>query len=821
MNLWGAEEIRLWVEQKLLDPWRPKRARKVAAQALARPKNRRRAGVIRFLRRFDRLVNVLGLALMLAGAFLAPPVLTSYQILIMLGAGLIALTLFLREPSAPALGRNAQGEHPLDDPLVNIERMYDLRWELSENHARYRDLLDAQDDIILRRDPEERLTFANKSFFRLFGLEPSDALGKVFTPTVLETDNGSSPDGRTQQITQCLATLDGPRWIAWERHELPPDESGVRELQLVGRDVTEERKTAEELYEARDQAETANRAKSRFLAAMSHEIRTPMNGILGMSNLLTDTEQTPEQRTYTAAISRSARTLMALIDEILDFSKIEAGKLVIDKNPFNLADCVQSSVELMAPRAFEKNIELAWAMDPDLAGEVIGDEIRIRQILLNLISNAVKFTDAGGVVVSVMKRQPEPIALPLEADPSLSFSIEVRDTGIGLSPQDLAALFQEFEQADAARQRGSGGTGLGLAISKRLARAMGGDIRVETEPGSGTSFIVELTLPVSMMKTPRSWGSSKSAATYDGKVLLSFDKRLERGALANLLRYYGVSVVESDFDEACDAIKLAQSANAPFNRVVVDAGRAPEHAEKVLAAARECASDTKGLVLIDAMSRSDFANYRAVGFDAYLIRPVRPEAVLRQLATPGAGWDQNLATLAQTQEPDQASLGLSSERTVHEEAVPDSPPFVLLAEDNEINQLVATRVLEKAGFEVMTVVDGAKAVEYIADALAAKTAIPDVILMDLFMPGMDGDEATSRIHALFSETADNPNLRSPPIIALTAHAFAEDRRRCLEAGFDDYLAKPFEPDALIGTLQRVLDDWHEAGRDQSVRLAGK
>lgn len=811
MKRWGLEELRNWVELNVLDPL----ARRQTPGGQTR---RKPTEIVQFLSRYDRYVNVLGLALMLAGAVLAPAVFTDYQILIMLGASLIALMLLLRGRAEPAVDRSAQAEHPLDDPLNNIERMYDLRWELSENHARYRDLLDAQDDIILRRDAEERLTFANKSFFRLFGLEPRDAFGKVFTPTVLETDSATSTDGRTPHLMQCLATLEGPRWIAWERHELPPDESGVREVQLVGRDVTEERKTAEELYEARDQAEAANRAKSRFLAAMSHEIRTPMNGILGMANLLSDTEQTPEQRTYTAAISRSARTLMALIDEILDFSKIEAGKLVIDKSPFNLADCVQSSVELMAPRAFEKNIELAWTMDPDLAGDVIGDEIRIRQILLNLISNAVKFTDTGGVIISVVKRGPEPSAPPSEATPSFSFSIEVRDTGIGLSPRDLAALFQEFEQADAARQRGSGGTGLGLAISKRLARAMGGDIRVETAPGYGTSFIVDLSLPVSTMKTQRTWASAKSVTSYEGKVLLAFDKRWERGALANLLRYYSVSVLESDFDEACDAIRSAQSANAPFTRVVVDANRVPEHAAKILTTARECAADAKGLVLIDAMSRSDFANYRNVGFDAYLIRPVRPEAVLRQLVTPGAGWDQNLSVLEQTQ--DHPNSDQSREREKGKAAV-DSPPFVLLAEDNEINQLVATRVLEKAGFEVASVSDGAKAVEYIADALAANTAVPDVILMDLFMPGMDGDEATSRIHALFSGAAGNTNLRSPPIIALTAHAFTEDRRRCLEAGFDDYLAKPFEPDALIGTLQRVLDDWHEAGRNESVRLAGK
>lgn len=767
---------------------------------------------------YDRYMSAGGLALVLAGAALNPGALSVPYLLTLFGALIIGSTLLLRGKSAPPA--DAAG-HPMDDTLENIERMHDLRWELSENKVSLRNLLDAQADIILRRDANNRLTFANKSFYKMFGLSPEEALGEVFTPTVLETETAASVSVHGHQPAQLIATTRGPRWIAWECHELPPDEDGHSEFQLVGRDVTEERKREAELCEARNQAEAANRAKSRFLAAMSHEIRTPMNGILGMASLLGDTEQTPEQQTYTAAIERSARTLMALIDEILDFSKIEAGKLVIDKAPFSLAECVQSSVELMAPRAFEKNIQLAWTMDPELAVDFVGDEIRIRQVLLNLISNAIKFTDFGGVTVSVFKRTLDtaPEAQPLsEAGETMSFAIEVRDTGIGLAPDDLTSLFHEFEQADAARRRGTGGTGLGLAISKRLANAMNGNLRFEPTPGGGATFIVELALPVSQAKAARPRRPAP-IASYQGTVLLAFDRKLERSALATLLHYYGVSAKECDFDDAIATVAAAGAAGAPFDRLIVDASREPKRSAEILEALRNAAPGAKGLVLIDAMSRADFANFRAAGFDAYLIRPVRPEAVLRQLAAPGSGWDQDRGVLVH------ASLSDADARPSHLPLARDQRlaapsredrPLVLLVEDNEISRLVALRVLERSGFDVVTANNGAAAIGYLRRALDADCRIPDVILMDLFMPNMDGDEAAREIQAMFA-----PAARCPPIIALTANAFAEDRRRCLDAGFDDYLAKPFEPADLVATLRRVLDDMRDAEPNQPIRtLAG-
>ncbi len=413
-----------------------------------------------------------------------------------------------------------------------LEQMQDLQWQLNENEQRYRALLDAQEDMILRRDDESRLTFVNRAFLSMFGVTSEEVLGTHFVIEAL-TVKGLSPlattDGvRHQRFAQQVRTAFGPRWIEWEERLVPATDGSSLEVQCVGRDITEQRIAEAQLAEARDQAEAANRAKSRFLAAMSHEIRTPMNGILGMASLLLETQQTPEQQTYARAIDQSARTLLALIDEILDFSKIEAGKLELSEAPFAIEGCVQGVVELLAPRAHEKGLEIAWSVDRQLPELVSGDEVRVRQILLNLLSNAVKFTDTGGVYVNAVAKSGEAYAAN-----EVGVEIFVEDTGIGMSREDMHGLFAEFEQADAAVHRREGGTGLGLAISMQLARAMGGGIRVASSPGKGSKFTVDL--PLRRVASLAAEPPERGTIIVAGRVLLAFDRPLERRALSYAL----------------------------------------------------------------------------------------------------------------------------------------------------------------------------------------------------------------------------------------------------------------------------------------------
>ena len=375
----------------------------------------------------------------------------------------------------------------------SLELLKDLQWEVREREARYRDLLDHQDDVILRRDPERRLTFVNDAFCRTFGITRETALGQIVHAAAGEravtrrSRRLPKSEERQSRIVE-LATEAGPRWFVWEDFAIADARRALSEIQSVGRDITEQRAAELALEEARDQAMEASKAKSRFLASMSHEIRTPMNGILGMTGLLLDTELSPEQRTYARAISTSAKTLLSLIDEVLDFSKIEAGKMELRAAPFDIADAAQGVIELLAPRARDKGLEIGWLATPDLPKTVIGDEMRVRQILMNLMGNAIKFTESGGVALTL-----QPVTRAASGGRRRSMlRFAVRDTGPGVPPDAIERIFAEFEQAESGPARRHNGTGLGLAISKRLVDEMGGRIAVASVPGAGATFTVDL-----------------------------------------------------------------------------------------------------------------------------------------------------------------------------------------------------------------------------------------------------------------------------------------------------------------------------------------
>ncbi|HEX9881393.1 MAG TPA: ATP-binding protein [Hyphomicrobium sp.] len=711
------------------------------------------------------------------------------QVFAILGAalGLVSVHLVLARSPSDAAGAASLDKHDIGARLEHrLEQLQDLQWQLNENEQRYRALLDAQEDMILRRDDGGRLTFVNKAFLGMFGVTSEDVLGTSFTIEVLDGEQArplaTTDEIRHQRLTQQVRTACGPRWIEWEERLEPASDGARLEVQCVGRDVTETRNAEAQLAEARDQAEAANRAKSRFLAAMSHEIRTPMNGILGMASLLLDTQQTLEQQTYAGAIDQSARTLLALIDEILDFSKIEAGKLELSEAPFAVETCVQAVVELLAPRAHEKGLDIAWSVDPRLRQLVSGDEVRVRQILLNLLSNAVKFTDTGGVCVSAVAKADD------ESADRIGVELIVEDTGIGMSQEDMQGLFAEFEQADAAIRRRDGGTGLGLAISMQLARAMGGGIHVVSAPGKGSTFTV--TLPLKRA-APAEETPDRAMIVETGRVLLAFDRPLERRALGYALTGAGVPAAEASFAMAELALETAAREGTPFDRLVVDGAQSAGSTGRLLAKARTLNPKQKvrGIVLVNVLARASLVDFRAAGFDAYLVRPVRPASMMMQLGLHGPLERREDEVVPGTERPAAPTPGHRAHRRV------------LLAEDNEINALLAKRVLEKCGCDYVAVPNGEEAVEAVRRAIDGEAPPFDLVLMDIFMPRLDGIEAARAIRDLY---ASHPGFgrRAPPIVALTASAFAEDKKRYFEAGMDDYLAKPFDKASLETVLKR-------------------
>src|SRR3984885_11473120 len=438
--------------------------------------------------------------------------------------------------------------------VLHNEAMADRNWESQEAEQRGRSLFESQGDLIVLRDADGNITFVNDAYCELAQL-PRDALiGSRFALDILEQGDTAIESNGTRIHDQKIATAFGPRWIAWREGLVRSDAGSPAEMQCVGRDVTDRTETERALGEARDQADAANRAKSRFLAMASHEIRNPLNGIIGMSGLLLDTPLTPEQITYAKAVKTSGDALLSLIEELLDYSKIEAGKIDLEHRPFALAALIEDITELLAPRAQVRALEIAAYVDERLPMEVVGDAARLRQVLLNLAGNAIKFTSTGGVALIV-----EPGILPGE------ISFLVRDTGIGIAPEARERIFREFEQADERIAMSYGGTGLGLSISERIVKRMGGRITLESQPGTGSTFEVSIPLAPSDGKGGEQQAFTAPDLTGQSIMLVS-PQSIEASLVARRLqRWGGQTCVASDVDVA-----LALLPERPWHTVLLD-----------------------------------------------------------------------------------------------------------------------------------------------------------------------------------------------------------------------------------------------------------
>ncbi len=679
--------------------------------------------------------------------------------------------------------------------------------------------LDRIEEGLWRQDAAGRCLWANASLLRRLGLPLADVVGRrvaelwpeACARTLADVAAQTLGDGRPRT---CVWQLDATHWLELRLSRIADDELAVfvcdisahkteqqrlqtsltdveaevrrrtTELLALNRQLTEANAVAEEANTGLEkaieransmalQAEAASIAKSEFLAVMSHEIRTPLNGVIGMITLLLDTELTAEQRDFADTVRTSAETLLTLINDILDYSKIESGKLYLDAFDFDVRKLCEDLADVVSVRAFEKHLEFNIVVDPRLPARLHGDADRLRQILLNLISNAIKFTSRGEVTVEVLLADAAAAAAwPLR--------VEVRDTGIGIPAERIQHLFQPFVQVDSSTTRRYGGTGLGLAISRKLAELMGGQIGVTSTEGHGSTFWFSVTLQPAREpappETPAAWPGEVAVLCVDDHPTNLRVLRLQLGEVAT--RYAEAASAAA----ALTLLRQAQVAGQPFHVALVDMempgmdgvqlGEIIRH-EPALSATR--------LVLITSRlqgSRQQLIHEH--GFAAVLLKPLRRAQLLETLRTV-----------------------LTGERSANPVAASTFPVVtprsgrILLAEDNKTNQKVALAMLQRLGFEADVVENGREVLR------AVQEKVYSLVLMDVEMPVMDGLEAAQHLRAL---AAQQPALRHLAIVAMTAHAIKGFKERCLDAGMNDYLVKPIDPRELAAMVERYLAD---------------
>jgi PAS domain S-box-containing protein len=652
--------------------------------------------------------------------------------------------------------------------------------------------LESVNSVILRWDPSANITGLNKFGQDLFGYSEQEIIGRALIGTLVEEsdsvetdimamleDINRNPDKYAAKENENTCSDGSTVWMLWRNKPIKGPDGRLQEILSIGIDITDRKQMEVEIKNARNAAEVATRAKSDFLANMSHEIRTPMNAIIGMSHLCLGTEMQPRQRDYIEKVYQASQSLLGIINDILDFSKIEAGKLEMESIPFRLDEILDNLGNLIAIKAQEKGLELLFDTHPDMPSALVGDPLRIGQILLNLAGNAVKFTKSGEIVVRTQ------LVRISEDEAEIRFS--VRDTGIGMTPEQCDRLFQSFSQADTSTTRKYGGTGLGLAISKKLTELMNGRIWVESEPGVGSTFIFTAVLgrAPDMEKTIQ---KTTPAELDQLKVLVVDDIVSSCEMLAATLSSFSFRVTCVNSGKEALAIIETAPEDDPFKLVLMD-WKMPgmdgiEASQRIKN--NETLQHMPMVIMVTAYGREEvMLQAEKAGLEGFLIKPVTPSTLLDTIMEVlGEGGGFRGAPRSSDEWKIKPVDGI---RGAH----------VLLAEDNKINQQVARELLGQAGVTVTIANNGREAVE----TLGAENF--DAVLMDIQMPELDGYEATKTIRK-------NPDYADLPIIAMTANVMAGDREKCLAAGMNDHVAKPIDPKKLFATLvqwipQREID----------------
>ncbi len=678
------------------------------------------------------------------------------------------------------------------DRDITEKKVLDLALKQSEENLQ-KILRSVQAGIMIISEDDHEILFANPEIEKMIGSPSDEIVGKNCQKFVCTADRGLCP------ITDLNKEIDhSERILLTAQNQEIPVLKSVRKIDLFGKrcliesmvDITRQKQNEARLQDALDElqrlnaelevasraANAASEAKGNFLANMSHEIRTPLNGVIGMIDMLLTTDLDETQRDYARTVKKSGEILLALINDILDLSKIEAGKIDLETLDFNLRIALEDTAEVLALKAQEKGLELICMIHPDVPAFLIGDPARLRQVIVNLAGNAIKFTSEGEIVIRVGVLE--------ETDSRVELEFEVSDTGIGIPEDRIEDLFSPFTQADSSTTRQFGGTGLGLTISRQLVGLMDGEISVRSKPGKGSTF--RFTAWFGKQPHPRIL-SSTASMDLTGQHILSVDDNATNRKLLNLLmdKWECRHEAVANGTAALDRLLAAASSGDPFKIAIID-GQMPGMDGEELGRrikANPAISETILVILTSMGMRGDAKRLQKIGFSAYLTKPVKQEELRECLVRLASRKSSRQAV------PDQPLITHYSLKEAKTDEV-----RILLAEDNMINQKVACAMLKRIGYPVDVVENGEKAVE------ALKKRRYDLVLMDCQMPVMDGYEATKRIRDPGTKVL-NPDI---PIIALTAHAMKQDLDRCLSVGMNDYMTKPFKSDKLKEMLEKYL-----------------